>query len=224
MNKPAKNKFRVSVVLAFATVWTPILTIPLYIWFRIDGWDRYGEGASLWAEIIFLVMFVIFPIVMPILMFIVHWPLITVDEEGLHKSLFGKRLKSVKWEEIADIKTRSNLGGMLGTWIWFSKSILPESESFWRSYDRRDNISIMMNAEFYEAVKYYSGDIISTKTFPSLPAELVKKWEAEAAKNTVVKDIGQTSYKKSLAELAAEAKAERAEKPPPTENPWDKYK
>jgi len=36
-----------------------------------------------------------------------------------------------------------------------------------------------MCPEFYDALKHYSNDILGTKTFPSLPLDLVKKWESK---------------------------------------------
>jgi len=200
----------------------------------------YGENDTLYRIVVlaFCIVFAIFCV----FVFLDQWAIIVVDKTGLKKSLLGKHRKSIAWEEIVDVKLFGTLGG---GWIFFSKTDLTGKSLDKCRKLKKTNITMRMSPEFYDAVKYYSGDILGTKTFPSLPADLVQRWEAnkdriewggdrilprrqanmEAGKD-VIPPPKDTPPKKTLSQLAAEAKEEEAKNPkaPPTDNPWDKYK
>jgi len=196
-----------------------------------------GNGDDILARVISLIFFIIAGLFL-ITQFLEHWITITVDKEGLHKKLFGKHIKSLKWEEIVDVKGRVNFGGVLGTWIWFSKVLFPAKGTG----KSRNVIAIMISEKFNEAVKYYWGkDILHGElNFPSLTKQAdIPKQDTDTVDVFTEEDINSfrlsrrqylteasqdvvPQKKKSLSELAAETEVEKKNNPKES-NPWDKY-
>ena len=227
-NKPPliKTRFRVAGGLVIGMIFGTSVTIVGYIWTWTLDW---AEDDLNWLYMLIVTIVYAILVLGTIYMFILFWPVIRIDEKGLHKSLLGKHLKSISWDEIVEIKTDGTALGANANWVIFSKSEM-KGRGIVKSRLRRDCIYLMYSIELDEAVEHFYGKpIIAERKGRKEVSENWRDDEPPPSKKSLtekeeIPEVFPPPSKKSLSELAAEAKAEQAEKPPPTENPWDKYK
>ena len=120
-------------------------------------WVWQNETLTKLIFIICTIMLVIVPFILLVLLFFLYGLPVTIDEIGLHRSLFGKYLKSeVKWQEVKDIKVIKRPGTVV-VWSVFSKTSLGNIRHLDRCLFRRDNIYLVYSEELRKTVMHYYG-------------------------------------------------------------------
>jgi len=150
-----KNKFRVASFLPAILVILLAVCMIGYMCFVVSEPEDRG-----WEMIVLTVMLFLLPISLQVWGIIIGCPIVTIDEKGLHKALFGKFLKkSILWEEVKHIYNSDFMPAGRGAaviWVFFSKVNL-EGKGITRCRLRRDNIYLIYSNELQEAVKFYGG-------------------------------------------------------------------
>lgn len=139
-----KNEFRVCSVLLWTYSMFPILGIALWIWlYSLDGWSVYFISFTVVNAMMILLFFVV-----------LFWmfPKITIDESGVHRSLFKLfRKKHFTWDEIVCIKGKSIL---YYNWIYISDIDLKNIKLTTKIIFRH-TIMIMNQEHFMQCLEKY---------------------------------------------------------------------
>jgi hypothetical protein len=98
------------------------------------------------------IMLVILPSVLFIWSVKIMWPCVEFSKDGLEKTLFGKKLRFISWDEIYEIR-RINAG--ITEWIFFSMTNL-ENKSIDKCRNRKDNIFIVSTIDVEKAIKHFA--------------------------------------------------------------------
>jgi len=153
------NKVRVS---AFGVIVTFILLILGCIAFTLPWWDGPpNESLTLGIFIITSIPLILLPLGLFLYAFIRMWPIVVIDEKGLHRSLLGKFFKkNLLWEEIVCIRNIRTLGSAV-MWTFFSKSDIT-GMGVGRCRLRRDNVYLMYSDKLQSLVTRYYGKAIET--------------------------------------------------------------
>lgn len=111
--------------------------------------DSFSLGVFVTLLIVLIIFFLLF-----VYSFITMWPVVIIDEKGMHKSLLGLFFKkSVLWEEIKCVRNIRTLGSV-ASWTVFSKSDISKM-GISRCRLRRDNIYFMNSEKLQDLVKQF---------------------------------------------------------------------
>jgi hypothetical protein len=80
------------------------------------------------------------------------WPCVEFSEDGIEKTLLGKKQRFISWDDVYEIK-RINTG--IAEWLFFSKVSL-EGKSIDKCRNRKDNIFIVSTKEIEEVIKHFA--------------------------------------------------------------------
>ncbi len=88
------------------------------------------------------------------------WACVILDETGVTKTLLGRKIRYIKWEDVKEIKVITPNWGYTN-WLFISKVPL-NNYSLTKCRLRRDNIYLVINEEVLSIIKekapnaYYS--------------------------------------------------------------------
>lgn len=105
---------------------------------------------------LFLFLGAIFPIFLIVYTIVSLCPSISFSEKGVTKTLMGKQLRQLSWDEIKEMRAISK---GIAVYIFFSKSEL-EGLSPWRSSQRKDNIYLIYSEKVLKAIRQYTDQAI----------------------------------------------------------------
>lgn len=111
-------------------------------------WGLFEEDLIIIAVGAFMLF--IFPLALLIGIIYMMWPIITVDDSGIKKYLFGKLRRHILWEEVKSIK----LLGNYKQWLFVSKSELT-TRSLTIARMKKDNIYLYIKKDMIEDFKKY---------------------------------------------------------------------
>ena len=140
------KKYRVSLEISIFIMCYFILSIAFFI--LLLFFNLLKEEFSI--IVIYVFMWVIFPLILLITIINMMWPIIIINDEGIQKYLFEKLKRSILWEEVKSVKL---LGGYK-QWLFISKSELT-TKSLTIARRKKDNIYIYVKKDIIEDLKKY---------------------------------------------------------------------
>jgi len=82
------------------------------------------------------------------------WPIITLDEAGISRSLFGVFFKKkISWDEVSDIRIFGMLTG--GAFLFFSKKSL-DNMSIYDARKQKGHIQVAFSVKLLKAIRYFT--------------------------------------------------------------------
>ncbi|NLK12418.1 MAG: hypothetical protein GX312_02375 [Candidatus Phytoplasma sp.] len=140
------KKYRVSLEISIFIMCYFILSIAFFI--LLLFFNLLKEEFSI--IVIYVFMWVIFPLILLITIINMMWPIIIINDEGIQKYLFGKLKRSILWEEVKSVKL---LGGYK-QWLFISKSELT-TKSLTIARRKKDSIYIYVKKDIIEDLERY---------------------------------------------------------------------
>lgn len=101
MKNSNNKKFFVFPQLPFIMIAVTVLAIGLFIFTMVSPIVYNRTTLSI---VVCSFMLVVLPIVLVIMEILLMWAQISIDENGVTKYLFGKKIKFFSWDEICEIK------------------------------------------------------------------------------------------------------------------------
>jgi len=143
-----KSKFRILVYIPILSLIYWVISFLCFILVLMSSNEPYF---LLIVTISFIMLFVV-PTFLVVSSFKHMWPCVEFSEEGIEKTIFGKKLRFIRWDDIYEIKS-INTG--LAEWIFFSKTSL-NGKSIDKCRRRKDNIFIVKTKEIEKVINYYA--------------------------------------------------------------------
>lgn len=143
-----KTKFRILIYIPILSLIYWVISFLCFILVIMSSNEQY----YLLIITISFIMLIVVPTILIVSSFRQMWPCVEFTEKGIEKTLFGKALRFIRWDDIYEIKS-INTG--LAEWIFFSKTSL-NGKSIDKCRRRKDNIYIVKNKEIEEVIKYFA--------------------------------------------------------------------
>jgi hypothetical protein len=157
------KKYRVYGIIPVINFIFLLLGIISFLWFYFDSTSN--EKSKLLISLIVLLL--ILPLCLFVWSFVTMWACVILDETGVSKTLLGKKIRFIKWEEVKEIKVITPNWGYTN-WLFISKVPL-FNYSLSKCRLRRDNIFLVINQEILSIIKekapneviknYFNGNI-----------------------------------------------------------------
>ncbi len=128
------KKFFVGLPVVFGMSILPLIGIAGFVWEITDV-----GGFVLFAFITSIVI----PLILEIIVIVICCQYIIIDENGIRKYLFKKKIVEYKWEDIKEIRVYS-------VYIYISLELLKYEQKEW---DRKKLIVIMYSDKAFDALK-----------------------------------------------------------------------
>lgn len=109
------KKYRVYGIIPVLNFILLLLGILSFLWFFYDSTS--DEKSKLLVSLIVLLLFL--PLSLFIWSFVTMWACVTLDETGVTKTLLGRKIRNIKWEEVKEIKVITPNWGYTN-WLFIS--------------------------------------------------------------------------------------------------------
>lgn len=143
-----KTKFRILIYIPIFTLF--LLLTSVFTLIIVSPYLNNNEPIV--VKIVSVFALTIMPLVLFVYSYFTMWPCVEFSEDGIEKTLLGKKQRFISWDDVYEIK-RINTG--IAEWLFFSKVSL-EGKSIDKCRNRKDNIFIVSTKEIEEVIKHFA--------------------------------------------------------------------
>lgn len=140
-----KNKFFVFIEATCIIIFYELTAIGLFAWFITDNFCK-----DVWLLVCLVIMLLIVPLSLLVWSIIYMMPRLELTEQEIIKSLFGKKIKKFKWDEVKYIYAKGNYN----QWIFISKKDLSK-KSLAKNRLSKDCIYFFKSAKKMAILEHY---------------------------------------------------------------------